>query len=317
MDDVDLHLLSGEFLQGIAQRLDGTVNIALDDEVEFLELAHLDASTEFLKRHCSLGPHALLTLQLLSLCGNGPGVFFVREHIEFISCIGGAIKAKDRHRGGWTCFFDALATLVEHRLDSAAVLACKHGVSHFERAGLHQNIGDVTASFVQAALHDGAQGTLVGVGLKIEQLRLQQDLLQKLVHVGAKLGRDLLALKLAAPILHEDVHLGQLLFDAVWVGRVAVHFVDGKNHRDFCRLGVVDGFLGLGHHTIICCDDNDRQICDLGATCTHGRKGFVTRGVQECDLFPSIQFNGVGTNVLRDASGLASNDVGFPDEIKQ
>ena len=126
-----------------------------------------------------------------------------------------------------------------------------------------------------------------------------------------------MALVLASPILHEDVQLRQLLLDAVGVGCVSIDLVDGKNHGDFCRLGVVDGFLGLRHDAVVRGNHNDGQVRHLGAARTHRREGLVTRRIQERHLLATVQLHGVGTNVLGDASSLSRNDIGFAHKVEQ
>src|SRR2546430_10151432 len=42
----------------------------------------------------------------------------------------------------------------------------------------------------RSCLEHGALGLTVGVGLQVEQLRLQQDLVEQLLHVSPRLGGD-------------------------------------------------------------------------------------------------------------------------------
>ena len=126
-----------------------------------------------------------------------------------------------------------------------------------------------------------------------------------------------MTLVLPAPILDENVHLGKLLLDSIWVGRVSVHFVDGENHWDFRGLGVVDGLLGLGHDPVVGRHDDDGQICDLCTPRTHRGERLVTWRVQEGHFLAAFQLNRVSTDVLGDASCLTSDDVGFAHKVKQ
>ena len=262
-------------------------------------------------------PNPLLALKLLTLDGNRTGVLFVFEHVELVPCAGGTVKSEHRNRRGWTRFIDALSALVEHGLDASAVLTCEHGISHAKGSCFDKHVGHVTTALVQAALHHRAQSTLPGVCHEIQHLCLEQHLFEQFVDVGAKLGRDLLTLVFSTPVLHENVHLGELLLDAVGVGRIAVHLVDRKNHGDLRSLGVVDCFLRLWHDTVIRGNHDDGQVRDLGATRTHGRKGLVTRGVEKGHFLSALQLHGVGTDVLGDAAGLTRNDVRLAHKIQQ
>ena len=94
MDDIDLDLFCAHFLERVAQRLDRAVNVALDDEVQFLEFPDFDPATQFFERHGLLRPDALFTLQLLTLGRDGACVLLVFEDVELVPGIRGAIKAK-------------------------------------------------------------------------------------------------------------------------------------------------------------------------------------------------------------------------------
>ncbi len=77
------------------------------------------------------------------------------------------------------------------------------------------------------------------------------------------------------------------------------------------------GFLGLRHDVIVCCNDDDGNIRDLGTTGTHGGEGLVTGSIQEGDVAAVLERDVVGTDVLGDASCLAGYDVGVADVVQQ
>ena len=79
---------------------------------------------------------------------------------------------------------------------------------------------------------------------------------------------------------------------------------------------MVERFNGLRLHTVISCDDQDRDVGDLGTTSTHSREGFVTGGVNKGDG-PLTVMDLIRTNVLGDATGFAFNDVGVTNGIEQ
>ena len=63
-----------------------------------------------------------------------------------------------------------------------------------------------------------------------------------------------------------------------------VDLVDGDDDRHLGGACVVDGLDGLGHDAVVGCDDDDDDVGDLGAACTHAGEGLVTRGIEEDDL---------------------------------
>ena len=126
-----------------------------------------------------------------------------------------------------------------------------------------------------------------------------------------------MALILAAPLLDEVIHLRELLLDLVRIGAGLIDLIDGKDDGDTGCGGVVDGLDGLRHDVVVGCDDDDGDVRHLGATCTHGGEGFMARGVEEGDVSTVGQGHAVGTDMLRDATGLACDHVGVTDVVKQ
>ena len=185
-----------------------------------------------------------------------------------------------------------------------------------QRAVLHQDLGHVAAPLVQGGLDDGARRVGLRIGLQVEHLRLNQHLLKQQVDVGALLGGNVLALHLAAPLLHEDVHVGQRSTDLLRIGTRLVYLVDGENHGDTGGLRMVDGLNGLRHDLVIGCNHNDDDVGDAGTPRTHGGEGLMTGGVEEGDgLVAHLHL--IGTDMLRDAARLALDDIGVADVVQQ
>ena len=263
-----------------------------------------------------LGHDALHALQLLALVGDFAGRAVVVHHVEGVAGLRGSVQTQHLHGGRGTRFEHLFAVLVEHRLHAARVNAREHHVAYAQGSVLHEDGSHVAAALVERRLDHGTRGLAVGVGLQVEHLGLEQHLLQQLVEVQTLLGRNVLALVFAAPLLHEVVHLGQLLLDMLGVGAGLVDLVDGEYHRDAGRLGVVDRLGGLGHHAVVGRHDDDGDVGDLGAAGAHGGEGLVARRVEEGDLL-SVELHAVGTDVLRDTAGLALDDVGLADVVQQ
>ena len=317
MDDVDTHLLGGEFDEGVGEGFDGTVHVTLDDDVELLEVADGYTAADLLESHVLLGLDALDTDELLALVGDALGFALVAHHHEFLTCRRGSVESEDRDRSGRTGFGNLLATLVEHGLDLAVEASAEDDVTHMESSVLDQDSGEVTAALVERRLDDCARSELVGICLELEQVGLKEDLLEELVHVESLLGRDLLALVLATPVLDEDVHLGELAADGIRHGTGLVYLVDGEDHRDVGGLCVVDGFYRLGHDCVVSRDDDDGEVGHLGTTGTHGRKCLMTRGIEEGDVTSVLKSYAVCADVLGDAASLTGDDIGLADVVEQ
>ena len=206
--------------------------------------------------------------------------------------------------------------LVEHSLHAACVGTREDNIAGAESTALHEHGGHIATALVERGLNDRTHGLLVGVGLEVEQLGLQEHLLKEFVEVDTLLGRNLLRLVLTAPILHEVVHIGQLLFDSIGVGRRFVNLVDCEHHRYACSHSVVDSLHGLGHHLVIGSHNDDGHIGNLCTTSTHSGKSLVSGGIKEGDGLALI-LHAVGTDVLGDTTCLTGRNVGLADVVQE
>ncbi len=120
----------------------------------------------------------------------------------------------------------------------------------------------------------------------------------------------------SAPVLWNQLILCQLLFHPLDIGAGFIDLVDCHNNLHTSRLGMVDGFYGLRHDTVVGCHHQNSDIRRLGATHTHGGKCLVSRSIQEGDLF-SVDLYHIRSDVLGDASCLMGCDIFFPDGIQK
>ena len=81
-------------------------------------------------------------------------------------------------------------------------------------------------------------------------------------------------------------------------------------------LGVVDRLNGLRHDAIVGRNDEHDDVGDFGAAGAHLREGLVARCVDERDE-AAVLDGLVRADVLRDATGLAGDDVRGPDAVEQ
>ena len=144
----------------------------------------------------------------------------------------------------------------------------------------------------------------------------EHDLLEQVVDPGPLEGGDLDDDGVAAPGLGHQPALGELLEHPLGVGVGPVDLVDRHDDRHLGRLGVVDGLDGLGHDAVVGRHHEDDDVGRLGAPGAHGREGGVARGVDEGDGM-ALPLHLVGTDVLRDAAGLAGHHVGRADPVEQ
>ena len=160
-------------------------------------------------------------------------------------------------------------------------------------------------------------GTQVGIGLELEDFRLQQDLVEQLLDALAALGRDLGAEHLSAELLEHDVLLQQVLLDLLHIGRGQVDLVDRHDQRHAGVAGVRDGLDRLRHDLVVGGDHQHDNVRHLGPAGTHGREGLMARRVEEGDLALARQFDVVRADVLRNAARFASDHVRLADVVEE
>ena len=83
-----------------------------------------------------------------------------------------------------------------------------------------------------------------------------------------------------------DLHLVLQQFGAhaIRLGVRLVDLVDGDDHRDLRRLGVIDRLDRLRHDAVIGGDDQHDDVGHLGAARAHRREGGVAGRIDKGDL---------------------------------
>ena len=313
--DLDLH-------QGIFQRLDGTGGIALDDDVEHVDLGLGELLLEALERNdlTALGQLSG-TLGSLTLLGDLTCGAVVAGDQEQVSCGRHGGQTKHLHRSGRSGFLHGGAVLVKHGAHAAIGGSRHDGVADMQRTGLYQHGSHGTATLVESGFHGGATSIHIRVGAQVEfGIRGEQHGFEQLVDIGALLGGDVNEHGVAAILLRHQTVFGELAAHLVGVGALLIDLVHGDHDRHVCGLSVVDGLHGLRHYAIIGRDHENRDIGQFGAAGTHCGEGFVARGIEERDLAGfTLKINGdlVCTDTLRDAAGFACDDVGAADGVEQ
>ncbi len=192
--------------------------------------------------------------------------------------------------------------MVKH---SANTPRCGSGDDHVTCAQcsvLDEHRSDRTSVSIQLSFNDESYSRPIGICFELRQLCDKQDHFKQLFDAGLLKSRYLNGYRVASPILGQQSVIGKLLFDPIGIGSWTVGFVDGYDNRHISCLGMVNGFQGLRHDTIVRSDDQDGQVGDLSSAGPHGGKRLVSGCVQERDKL-IVLFDLVGTGVLCYASG--------------
>jgi hypothetical protein len=113
--------------------------------------------------------------------GEIAGGAFVVHDAEFLTGIRDPVQAEDLHGDGRRGFLEALALFVDERAGLAVILAADDDIAETQRAFAHEHGGHRTAGF-DAGFDDIALGIAVGVRLQLQQVGLEQNHFEQLVH---------------------------------------------------------------------------------------------------------------------------------------
>src|SRR5829696_2154909 len=311
--DLDLH-------QRVLERLDRSGAVALEDQVELLDLALLEHPVQVVQRDAAPGAGQLrVALARLPPLGDLPGDPVLLDDEEVVAGAGHGGEAEHLHRPGWGRLGELAPVLVEHRPDPPEGVAGDDRVADVQRAPLDQHGRHRAAAAVEVRLDGDALRVLVGIGPQVERgVRGEQHGLQQVVDADPLPGGDVDEHRVAAVLLGHQPVLGELLTDLGRVGPLLVDLVDRDHDRHLGGLGVVERLDRLGHDAVVGGDDQDDDVGDLRASGTHRGERLVTRGVDEGDRALVVLQLGddlVGADVLGDATGLARHDVRVPQRV--
>src|SRR6476620_2227468 len=315
LSDVDLQ-------ERILERLHRAGHIALDDQVELLDLAGGECPVEVVQRD----PPASRGQLSIALTGLAPVGDLPRDPVfvddqERVARAGYRGQAEDLDRTGWTRGVNQLTVLVEHRSHAPERVACHHRVADVQRAALHDQRGHRAAPPVQPRLDDDALRVLIGVGPQIQRrVCCQQDALQQRVDVQVRARGHVDEHRVAAVLLGNQPVLGELLAHLRGVRALLVDLVDCHHDRHVCCLGVGESLNGMRHDPVVGGHDEHDDVRRGRAPGPHSGERLVTGCVDEGDravvafeLHPHL----VGTDVLGYPAGFGRDHVRLADGIQQ
>jgi len=182
---------------------------------------------------------------------------------------------------------------------------------------LDQHGGHGTTAAVEFGFDDGAFGCTVGIGLQVENFRLQADHFEQLVDIRFLGGGDFDIHHLATHRFDLDLVLQEVGADAVRLGVGFVDLVDGDNDRNLRGLGMMNRLDRLRHHAVIGSHNQNNNICDLGAARAHGGERRMAGRIDESNLGSRWRGDLIGADMLGDATGFARCHLGRSDSVEQ
>ena len=221
MDDLDADLVGYlDLHQGILERLDRTGRIALDDNIEHVDLGLGELLLEVLEGDdlATLGQLGG-TFGGLTLLGNLASGTIIGGDQEEVTGGGHGGQAQHLNRCGRTGRFHRLTVLVEHGTHAAVRSAGHDGIAHVERTLLNQHSGHGTTTLVESGFDGGTTGVHVGVGAEVQlSVSREQHGFEQLVDVQVLLGGDVDEHGVATILFRDQAELGELAADLLRVG---------------------------------------------------------------------------------------------------
>src|SRR5205085_11505849 len=112
-DDVAADFLRRQLLERRGDGFHRTVDVALDDDLELVELAGLDLIVKLIERDVALLAHLAILGGHAAALGHFAGFAFVADDDEGVAGLRRAFHAQDLHGGRRAGFVAGLAALVE------------------------------------------------------------------------------------------------------------------------------------------------------------------------------------------------------------
>ena len=264
VEDVDPDLLLVELLERVRDRTQRAGHVGLEDDPQLLGLAGLDLAVEVLEGRATAAIPALRGGRLCRL-DHRAGFLVVLDDPQDVAGLGYLGQPEDHHRRGGAGLRDPLALVVLERTDAAERLADDDDVADLERAGLDECGRDRTAALVELRFDDRADGRCFRFRLELLEVRdEQQD--RSARRARRRVFADTGTSGTSPPNSSTTTPASaSSVFTRSGFDRL-VDLVEGDDDRDLGRLGVADGLEGLGHDTVICRHNDDRDVRD-------GRRG--------------------------------------------
>lgn len=296
-------------------RLRRNLDVAFDDERQFLQFALLDLVEQVVEGNLGIDVEFGRTFLFHSFFGNGTSRLFVGD-VQDVAGFRYVVEAEDFDGQGRFRFLDPFASFVVHGTNFPEGRADDDRIADAQGALLNEDGCDRTAAFIELGFDDDTLSRAVRIGFEILYFCQDEDVFEEFVEADFLMCRNGNHDGIAAPVFTDEAVFGQLLHDVFRVGTFFIDLIDGDDDRYACRFGMVDGFNRLRHDAVVSGNDQDGNIRNLGAAGTHGCKGFVARRIHEGDLLAFVT-DLVSTDVLRNAAGFVAGDIGLTDGVEE
>src|SRR6266404_1586843 len=213
VDDFEGDFVGLDFFESFDNRFDRALGIGFDDDFEGLGAGGGEMGEKVFEGDFGAGGLLAQGFSLQRpLLGKVARGFFVDDDAEFEAGFGHAVKPQNFDGDRGAGFLKAFAFLADQGAHAAVVLAADHDVADAQGAFANQHGGGGAAGF-EAGFDDVAFGVAVGIGLKFQQVGLEQNHLDEFVHPLFRQRGDIGVHRIAAPVIGDQAFVLQLLAD--------------------------------------------------------------------------------------------------------
>ena len=258
----------------------------------------------------------MLTLTGLTEFGQFFGFLLVRHSEELVTGVRGAVQAQNLDRNGRAGFFHLAPGFVGHGAHLTEEGTGHHHVTLAQGTVLNQHGGNRTTAALKAGFNHNTFRSRIRGCFQLKDFSLQQDRFQQVIDTHTGVRRNRHELGVTTPVFRNDFQCRKLVLDPVRISFFLVHLVDGNHDGYAGGTGVLNGFLGLRHNTVVGRHHQDNDVGTLGTAGTHGGKRRMARGIQE-GHHAVFSFYMVGTNVLGNTTGFTGRHLGTADMVQQ
>ena len=318
VDDVDRDLFLRDFRDLVLERLQGAGDIGLEDDVELLDVALLDAREDLLEADLA----GLTAGQGLGLEPVGPflrelaGVAVVLDGLDELAGVGDAVEAEhlDRHPGPGA--LDPVADEVVHRPHPTPLGTGDERVADLEGPALDQDADDGAAAGVELGLDHGPGGLRVGVGAELLELGDQQDHVEQVLEAFVGLGGDVAVDGVPTPVLGvRPSAASSLRTRSGWAPSLSILLTAIRIGTSAARAWSIASLV-CGITPSSAATTTTAMSVTLAPRARIAVKAAWPGRVEEGDRLLLV-VDLVGADVLGDAAGLARGDLGLADRIEQ
>ena len=313
-DNPKRDLLALDLTESLNNRLKRALRIGLDDHIKLTLALGSHAAHESIE----CGGLRVGKLLLLALAGGFlrqcTGALFVEHDAELGSRIRNTGKTGSLDGSGRRRLLDAAAVIVNKSANLAEMLSDENRIAHLERTARNEQGSARAKALLKLGLDNKAVGAAGGIGHKLKNFRLNENIFKKLVNALASLAGNRTADNITTPILRRKTALLELLLNAIDIGSRLVSLRDSHHNLNACLTRNSDTFLRLRHDAVI---GSDNQNCDIGnlrTAATHCAECRVTRSIKERNFLAS-DFHLIGANLLSDAACFASGNMLLADPV--